>query len=155
MSDVKQFFPANRLASALSTATPKTVEQCLRQADENLRHISIACRDHIDGSLGLVEATLPAWPAAYDRDYLCALQEMIVRIIGVATTAGLPILDQAAASLTDVIDAMILNERWERPPVVVHVNAMRLLRNPALDRASASHLLTELAKVRDLFLRPV
>lgn len=151
MTSLRQYFPANRLANSMATARPLSVEQCLRQADENLRQIAMACRDHLDRSLELLESTLENWPESPNIDYLSSLYHMAVRMIGVASTAGLPALDEAAASLSDVLDALQSGHAWERAPVEVHVRAMRLLREPKQLPDGGVQLLAGLAKVRQRY----
>lgn len=151
MTSLRQYFPANRLANAMATARPLSVEQCLRQADDNLRHIAIACRDHLDRSLELLESRLGEWPQAPNPDYVASLYQMAVRMIGVASTAGLPALDEAAASLSDVLDAMQSGHAWERAPVEVHVRSMRLLREPGQLPDGGVQLSAGLAKVRQRY----
>ena len=151
MTSLKQYFPANRLADTVSRARPLSVEECLKQADENLRHIQGACADHVDRTLELLETRLREWPATRDVAYLDSLYQLGLRLIGAATTAGLPDLDRGAASLCGVLEGMAGGQGWEREPIDIHVYALRLLRRPAGLGPGISHLLQGLAKVSAKF----
>lgn len=148
MTSLKQYFPANRLADAVSRAKPLSVEECLKQADENLRHIQGACADHVDRTLELLETRLREWPAERDVAYLDSLYQLVLRLIGAATTAGLPDLDRAAASLCEVLEGLASGRGWERDPIDIHVHALRLLRRPAGLGPGVVRLLEGLTKVR-------
>lgn len=151
MSDIKFFFPRNRLTDALHNASPRSVRECLKQADENLRQIAAACLDHVDGALGALEKTASLWPVKPDPAYLASLYDFSVRIIGVASVAGLADLDAAAKSLCDVIDGLTVKVQWDRNPVDVHVRAMRLLRTPKDISGGSGILLNGLLEVRKRF----
>jgi len=60
----------------------------------------------------------------------------------------LPELDQAAISLSDVIDSMLTTSALKRESVEVHVRAMRLLFNPHAPGVDAAAILNGLRKVR-------
>jgi len=152
MSQLKFFFPKNRLADALHNASPRSVKECLKQADENLRQISGACLDHVDGALGALQKTASLWPDKPDPDYLASLYDFSVRLIGVASVAGLPDLDSAAKSLCDVLDGLMVRKQWDRDPVDVHVKAMHLLRTPSAIPGGPSVLLDGLLRVRKRFV---
>ena len=151
MSDVKFFYPANRLAGALRKGSPGTVSECLNRAGENLHHIAEACLGHLDDGLDLLEATLCGWPEKQDASYLRTLYLQSVKLIGVGTVAGLPDIDRVARSLCDVIDGLITRELWEREPVQVHLAAMRLLRKPNQLGAGSSDVIEGLQRIRKRF----
>jgi len=90
-------------------------------------------------------------PESPNPDYLSSLYQMVVRMIGVASAAGLPALDEAAASLSDILDAMQSGHPWERAPVEVHVRSMRLLREPKQLPDGGEQLSAGLAKVRQRY----
>lgn len=154
MNAVQNFYPPNRVAIALKKATPCTVGECIRQADENLRHIAQACLDHVDSNLEKMEAALQSWPAAEDRDYLLALYNLSLRLVGVASVGGLKDLDLTAKSLCDVVDGLLARSAWEREPISVHVSAMRLLRHPEALGGGVSVVVDGLMRVRQRYAMP-
>jgi len=151
VSKPRQHFPANRLANALTAARPRSIEQSLLQADENLRQIAGPCADHVDGALERLEAAILAWPSNTVEGYLSSIYQTSLRIVGVASTADLTDLDRAAASLCDVVDGLIANNLWDRGPVEVHIRAMRLLRQPKALGAGAASVMEGLSKIRERF----
>lgn len=152
MSSLKQYFPANRLAQAVSAVKPLSVEECLKQADENLRHIAGACADHVDRTLEMIETKLREWPSHHDVAYLETLYQLSLRLIGAATTAGLPDLDRAAASFCKVLEGLAANSGWDRDPVQIHVSALRLLRRPAALGQGVQDLIAGLAKMQTKYV---
>lgn len=148
MSSVRHLFPANRLSEALSKGRPVTVEQCLNQADENLRHIAAACADHVDMTLDLQANKMAEWPAQFDAAYLSVLYRTSVRLIGPAKTAGLHDLDRVAAGFAEVLEGMLSEKIWDRDAVAIHVGALRLLRRPKTLGSGLSDLIAGLEKVR-------
>ncbi len=150
MSDVRRHFPANRLASALAGARPASAEQALRRADENLQGMAGVCLELVERSIRLIEAAANAYPPGHDAGYLASLYRIVVSIVGAATTAGLPALDQAAASLADVLDGMMIRRTWDGAAVDVHIKSMRLLKDPSMQGENAELLLGQLARVRKL-----
>jgi hypothetical protein len=151
MSSLQRYFPSNQLAAALSKATPRTMRECLNQANENLRHIAAACLAHVDNGLDLLEATLASWPDSKKPEYLQDLYQLSLRLIGAGTVAGLPHVDRAARSLCDVLDGLITRDLWEKGPIEVHVASMRLLRDPAALGAGAEAIVEGLQLVRARF----
>lgn len=151
MSSLGQYFPANRLAQAVTAARPLSVEQCLRQADENLRHIAGACTDHVDRTLELLEATLRDWPSQYDTEYLETVYQLSLRLIGAATTARLPDLDRAAASFCKTLEGLMASARWERDPVAIYIGALRVLRRPTAPNGSAERLVAGLTRLQQKY----
>lgn len=151
MSSLRRYFPSNQLSIALAKAPPRTVRECLNQANENLRHISAACLAHLDTGLDLLEATMAEWPGSADPDYLQGLYQQSLRLIGTGTVAGLPEIDRAARSLCDVLDGLITRGLWEKGPVEVHIASLRLLRSPQSLGAGVDAILEGLHHVRKRF----
>jgi hypothetical protein len=153
-TQVQRFFPPNRLADKLQKASPRTTQECLQKAGENLQQITGACANHAHEALSVLEAGLAAWPGEPDNAYLESLYQMSMRIVGVASVAGLPDLDRAAKSLCDVVDGLIAKSLWERDPIEVHVAAMRLLKEPAALGGGAGAVVDGLLQVRKRFAVP-
>lgn len=152
MSNVQVFFAQNKLTKALRDAPKRTAKECLEQANENLRQIASACLEQVGVTLDALEAAVRQWRDVRDDASLAEAYLISQRVIGVASIAGKPELDQAAASLCDVIDSMRTLRRYKYEPVDVHVAAMRLLYDPAGQEIDPALIVTDLHQVRDIFL---
>ena len=62
MSDAQIRFPPNRLAAAISNASPTAIQACVAQAQANLKAVAGACADHIVHELCVLENNLRGWP---------------------------------------------------------------------------------------------
>lgn len=151
MSAVQHFFPSNALATALKKAPPRTVKECIKQADENLRLIAEACVEHVDRGLDLLEVLVGRWPEAPEEGYLDSVYDAALRMVGVASVAHLTHFDVAVKSLCEVVDGLRQRQLWDRDPVEVHVRAMRLLRSPQDLAGGEQAVLAGLNKVRERF----
>jgi hypothetical protein len=49
------------------------------------------------------------------------------RLIGVASACARPSIDSALLSLCDLLDHLRARQAWDAEPVMVHVNALKLL----------------------------
>lgn len=151
MNESRVHFPRNRLAAVISNTSPRVIRECIEQAESNLKLIAGDCAAHIETSLCRLEHNLSGWPTHPDAEYLASLYEPCLSMIGSATVAGLPDLDQAAKSLCDVLDGFWATSTWERDPVQVHIASMRLLQQPAALGAAATQVLEGLQKVRSKY----
>lgn len=146
------YFSANRLSAAIKSGKPRTLKQCIAQADENLRHIGQACVEHINQHIQLLEDEIASWPAAFDGAYLKGIYDISLRLIGVGSVANLPAIDHAARSLCDVVDGMITRSAGDREPVLVHVKSLRLLNAHGQPPDVCEAVLAGLKKVRDKYM---
>jgi hypothetical protein len=154
LSAIKKFFPTNRLAIALKAAAPRSVQSCLNEAASNLKAIAGECMAHVEQQVALLERLNREWPEAVGEDFAKRLYETAARIIGTADVAGLPKLDQAARSLCDVIDGLWTRNAWEREPVAVHIDAMRLMAMMKKSGPEADAILAGLLGVRRKYALP-
>ena len=145
---VRYFFPPNRLHEVLGSTT-RTADQCLEEAEANLRELQPQCLEHVEQQLQTLEKLLAASPGQFDDDFLGSVYAAALRLIGVASIAGLPQLDRATSSLCDVVDGMRSRGIWSREPIAVHVSSMRLLSQP--NSAGADAIIEGLLGVRRKF----
>ncbi len=145
-------FSANKLSAAIKSGKPRTLKQCIAQADENLRNIGQACVEHINQHIQLLENEMACWPAAFDGPYLKGIYDISLRLIGVGSVANLPAIDHAARSLCDVVDGMITRSAGDREPVLVHVKSLRLLNAHGQPPEVCAAILAGLSKVRDKYI---
>jgi hypothetical protein len=143
--------PENRLASALQSARPVLAQQAIDRANENLTHLAGECALYVDDLLDSLRKAADAFAAAPSPDHLAAIYQFSLRFIGASSLAGLNDLEYAAQSLCDVADGMMSRDMNEREPVLVHVNAMRLLRHPEAVKNESEALLKGLELVRSRF----
>lgn len=149
MTELKRYFPDNRLAKALSAARPRSVAQCLEAAEMNVASIAGSCRDQVMGAIAELEGLVRAWPAEPDERFLDSVYSTGLKIVGVATAGGLPLVDRAVASLLDVIDGQLTHGSAVKEPVEVHVATAKMLAQTGMGEAQAQQFLAGLAKVRD------
>jgi len=143
--------PDNKLALALRKAKPKSALQAIERANANLRAMAGEALAYLDGLLGELDVAFEACGAHPTDEQVLAMYKLVVRMIGIGTVAGIPALDIAARSLCDVIDGMATRNRFDRNPIKVHIDSMRLLRRSEENGISADALLAGLAAVRDRY----
>ena len=152
MSEVHYYRPKMKLAKLLREPGGKTVAEAVKDASAGLEALSAECLDEVDAFIVRIEAAFAALPADFDAEALRGLYLAVNGLIGLPGIVGLSELETAAYSLADLTDRMIAAGRFEREPVRVHVQALRLLRRPdLLSVAALGEVLAGLAQVRDKF----
>ncbi len=151
MSSVTITFPKSRLAKLLRQPGGKSVSAALADAEAALDLLAIPCAEALDVSLGAIDRLLAEFAAAPGAPTANALYLDVKAIIGVATTARLPDMDHAAFSLCELLDWMNNAGKWDVGAVVVHVQALHYLRQPAALAADTSvrAVLMGLKRVRE------
>ncbi len=147
---MKITYAKNRLGEALTSASPVLAQTAVAQAEKMLAAIESQCLAQLDVLL----AEFPPDPA--EDPETCARQIRAVydtarRMIGVGTAASYPALDVAAKSLCEVADGLLARNLTDWAPVRVHVDTMRLLRQPNIPGAAVEQLLAGLESVRTRF----
>ncbi len=113
------------------------VGDALDAAQTNLESIREDCLKAIDARLETLEQ-LHHQTLAGDRPELRdEIYAQAADIQSVAGVYGLDELGQAAFSLCDLVDRLRSVDRWDRQAVAVHLNALRLFRNPQPEAAAA------------------
>ena len=137
----------NSLAAMVDNPNGMRVEDALRKADTNLESIKdilqVEVEKNLDELIGLLDgaATRPDANVLNDA-YLRSNQ-----VSGMAGTAGLAPLGQAAFSLCELLDRLSTAGRWNAEAVAVHLNAMRLLRKAQELTGESKHILMGLREV--------
>lgn len=147
---MKITYAKNRLGEALASASPVLAQTAVVQAQKMLAEIESQCLEQLDVLLAEFPLEVPA------ESGLCAQQiraayDTSRRMIGVGTAANFPALDVAAKSLCEVADGLMVRNLADWAPVRVHVDTMRLLRQPNMPEAATTQLLAALETVRSRF----
>jgi len=147
---MKITYAKNRLGEALTSASPVLAQTAVAQAQKMLAAIEGQCLEQLDVLL----AELPH--AGAEDAETCAQQirtayDTARRMIGVGTAANYPALDRAAKSLCEVADGLMVRNLADWAPVRVHIDTMRLLRQPNLPEPATAQLLAGLESVRSRF----
>jgi len=147
---MKITYAKNRLGEALTNASPVLAQTAVAQAEKMLAAIESQCLEQLD--VLLAEFPLDASADAEIRaQQIRAAYNTARRMIGVGTAASFPALDVAAKSLCEVADGLLVRSLTDWAPVRVHVDTMRLLRQPNMPEAATSQLLAGLDSVRSRF----
>lgn len=147
---MKITYAKNSLRDALSSASPILAQTAVAQAEKMLAAIEDQC-------LAQLDALLAEFPAEAAKDAGAATTQMRAaydtarRMIGIGTAARFPALDVAAKSLCEVADGMMTRGQSDWEPVRVHIDTMRLLRQPQLPEAAVGQVLAGLDAVRSRF----
>lgn len=147
---MKITYAKNRLGEALVNATPVMAHTAIATAESMLAAIENECLAQLDTLLAefiSAPSSDPDMRAGQIRD----AYDTSRRMIGVGTAARLPALDVAAKSLCDVADGLAVRSLADWAPVRVHIDTMRLLRQPNLPERAISQLLAGLESVRTRF----
>ncbi len=148
-------FPTYRLAKILRQPGGKSVAAALKDAEEGVAGLVEPCLAAIDVAMKAIDGHLASMTAGSTAAAADRLYKEANGIIGLASAAGLPEMDRAAYSLCDLLDRMQAAGRWDRSAIVVHVQALYLLRQPSAlgSDGSVRLVLLGLKKVREkLFL---
>ncbi len=153
MSAVQFHFPPNKLAAKLRAAGGKPIAEALKEAQAGLDSIAPACLIAIDEVMIEIASAHSALPAVFSADALRRLYAATNRLIGLGSVAALPDIDRAAYSLCDLLDRMIEAGRQEQASILVHIQAITLLRRPELlgGAAGVNAILKGLKQVCDRF----
>jgi len=109
-------------------------EKSLAEIDDSL--------DGLGGYIRLLKNAVP--PNAVEEE----MHRLSCSILNLAGTFGLDALGRAAFSLCTLLDERNMRGHWDRVAVDVHLDAMRLLRQPeTISQSMQSHLLDGLRKV--------
>jgi hypothetical protein len=143
--------PKYRLRRQLRTAGGMAVVKALRDADANLESLKDAARLEVVARLAHVDASFKNAGGPVDRAAIAVLYDATNSIVGLASVAGWPMLDQAALSLCSVLDGILQAGQGQAEVVSVHVNAMHLLTKiEGLDDVGAQHVVNGLLQLKQL-----
>ncbi len=156
MSSVKIHVPQVRLAKLLRTPGGLPVADAVQRAGKGLESLKTDCLADLKTVLEHAEACAAKATATYDADLAAELYAIVSTPIGVPSVCGLPSVDVALTSLSDLLDYLKSQQRWDANAVAVHLRAFRLLLQTegAKDIAGAQAILAGLRKVSQRYAKP-
>jgi hypothetical protein len=122
----------NRLAKSVVTRGGMSAAEALSAAQQAVNEVREPTIAEIDANLRAIYALAEGMKAtnAFDEE---ALQKMYIcanRVIAMGGVFGLGELGQAAYSLCELVSRFQTLERFQLSMIQVHVDGLRLLRNP-------------------------
>ena len=137
MSTVMRVPWTNRLTKMIQEPGGVRVGDALEAAQTNLDSIRDSCLQSIDARLEELEQLHQQTRAGDASELRDEIYSRAADIHSVAGVFGLAELGQAAFSLCDLVDRLRSLGRWDQQAVAVHLNALRLFRNPQPGTAAA------------------
>lgn len=128
----------NRLAKSVVTKGGMTATEALSAAQQAVNEMREPTIAEIDANLKEIYALAEAMKVtnAYDEEALGRMYICANRVVAMGGVFGLGELGQAAYSLCELVSRFQTLERFQWSMVQVHVDGLRLLRNPG-DHAAA------------------
>lgn len=156
MSSVKIHTPPVRLAKLLRTPGGLPVAEAVQRAGAGLESLKKDCLGELKTVLEAAEACAARTSDTFDADLLAELYGVVSKPIGVPSVCGLASMDTALISLSDLLDYLKGQQRWDANAVAVHLRALRLLLHTegAADAAGTQAILAGLRKVSQRYARP-
>jgi hypothetical protein len=156
VSSVKIHTPPVRLAKLLRTPGGLPVGEALQRAGKGLESLKKECLVELKTVLDQAEACAARATDDYDAALLAELYGVVSTPIGVPSVCGLASVDTALISLSDLLDYLKGQERWDANAVAVHLRAFRLLLHTegAADEAGTQSILAGLRKISQRYARP-
>ena len=156
MSAVKIHTPPVRLAKLLRTPGGLPVAEAVQRAGAGLHALKGDCLGELKAVLEAAEACAGRATGPYDEALLSELYGIVSTPIGVPSVCGLPSVDTALTSLSDLLDYLKGQARWDANAVAVHLRAFRLLLHTegAADETGTQAILAGLRKVSQRYARP-
>jgi hypothetical protein len=147
----KIHFPKTRLTELASRSGGVTRDRAVEEAFKSIDNL----RDHavstIDTATTSIENILRAAKGGHiTKDEMRKVLRGADNIVTMAGTFGMETLEKIGKSLCDIADGLLSHSTQDIAPIAVHVQAIRLAApgKPELAAPAASHILSELAKVR-------
>jgi hypothetical protein len=156
MSSVKIHTPPVRLAKLLRTPGGLPVAEAVQRAGAGLESLKKDCLGELKTVLEVAEACAARASDTFDGVLLAELYGVVSKPIGVPSVCGLASMDTALISLSDLLDYLKGQQRWDANAVAVHLRALRLLLHTegAADAAGTQAILAGLRKVSQRYARP-
>ncbi len=139
MTEARQFKFRSSLARKLQVSGGKTVGEADRLAREGLERHREAVMQTIDATLGELQGLCAGMPA----DGGATVYRLASSVIDLVAYFDTGPLHEAAYSLCELSDRMLAADDWQWPPVLVHVQAMRLILTDDCRRGRASDMLLD------------
>ena len=156
MSAVKIFTPPVKLAKLLRTPGGLPVAEAVQRAGAGLAGLKTECLGELKTVLEEAEACAARATGAYDPVVADQLYKIVSTPIGVPSVCGLQSVDTALISLSDLLDYLKGQARWDANAVAVHLRAFRLLLHTegAADQAGTQANLAGLRQVSQRYAKP-
>lgn len=156
MSAVKIFTPPVKLAKLLRTPGGLPVAEAVQRAGAGLAGLKTECLGELKTVLEEAEACAARAGGEYDEALLGELYAIVAKPIGVPSVCGMASVDTALISLSDLLDYLKGQARWDANAVAVHLRAFRLLLHTegAADQAGTQAILAGLRQVSQRYAKP-
>lgn len=156
MSAVKIFTPPVKLAKLLRTPGGLPVAEAVQRAGAGLAGLKSECLGELKAVLDEAEACAARAGGEFDEALLGELYAIVAKPIGVPSVCGLASVDTALISLSDLLDYLKGQGRWDANAVAVHLRAFRLLLHTegAADQAGTQAILAGLRQVSQRYAKP-
>jgi hypothetical protein len=147
-------FPTTRLTELVARGGGITRDQAIEDAKKGVEDLRDLALETIENAIRAIEAVV--YSAQGNRLAEADMKEVLVQtdhLVTITATFGLDTLESVLKSLCDVTDGLLTLGSNDAAPIVVHVQAMRLLApgGARLDAEQSQHVLSELTKVRAHF----
>lgn len=144
------------MAKLLRTPGGLPVAEALQKAGKGLESLKTDCLGELKTVLEEAEACAARATGAYDPAVADQLYKIVSTPIGVPSVCGLQSVDTALISLSDLLDYLKGQKRWDANAIAVHLRAFRLLLQTegAKDIAGAQAILAGLRKVSQRYAKP-
>lgn len=139
MTEARQFKFSSSLSRKLQVPGGRTVGEADRLAREGLEVHRESVMRTIDVTLAELEDLSTARPADAGTQ-VYALASKVIDLVAYFDTGP---LHEAAYSLCELSDRMLAGRHWQWPPVVVHIQALRLILSDGCRRGRTSEILLE------------
>ncbi len=146
MTSVRFIRRENPLAKMIQSPGGVRVSEALEQASANLDSIREKTIAEVDSDLSVIEQLLAQAVERPATDTLKQAYRCCNTVAGMAGSCGLGGVGQAAFSLCELLDRLIHGGGWSHQGVLVHLNAMKLLRTD-VGAAAEGPVLAGLRKV--------
>ncbi|KQW73309.1 hypothetical protein ASE17_10280 [Phenylobacterium sp. Root77] len=156
MSSVRIHTPPVKLAKLLRTPGGLPVAEAVQRAGAGLASLKTECLGELKTVLEQAEACAARAGPDYDAALAGELYDIVAKPIGVPSVCGLTAVDTALISLSDLLDYLKGQERWDANAVTVHLRAFRLLLHTegSADVAGTQAILAGLRKVSQRYAKP-
>ena len=152
---VKIHTPPLRLAKLLRTPGGLPVAEAVQRAGAGLQSLRKDCLADLQAVLKEAESCAARANDSFDAALLAELYGVVSKPIGTPSICGLPAVDTALISLSDLLDYLKGQQRWDANAVAVHLRAFRLLLHTegATDAAGTQAILAGLRQVSQRYAR--
>ena len=155
----KIHFPKLRIADLVARGGGIAQDHAIAKAMAGMETLRETCMEAIESAILSMETALykPGHKTLTTGE-MAEVLKLGDRIVNLAGTFGCLRLEIAAKSLCDVASGLIGLKLYDAPPILVHVQALRLLspRNTEISDEASDLVLAELARVLEHFnLSPV